>query len=149
MGGHFNPRGPYRPRRYAATASDGRKDISIHEAHTGLDRCVSLKAFGANISIHEAHTGLDCFIPVISFGILNFNPRGPYRPRLNAGNTCGMGTYFNPRGPYRPRLHPCWWIDENGKFQSTRPIQASTTGRETIKPAERISIHEAHTGLDV
>ena len=118
-----------RPIQASTTIILGRRSeygISIHEAYTGLDDLSEDDLNGLIISIHEAYTGLDLPYPGWPYGNSYFNPRGLYRPR--------------------PMGQPLGCPGEG--FQSTRPIQASTSYTVGAAGQSVISIHEAYTGLD-
>ena len=86
------------------------------------------------ISIHAPHTGSDPSDYSCRKCGSNFNPRSPYRERLEEMIDSQWIYDFNPRSPYRERqLDPLLGLSLL-LFQSTLPIQGATiyTSRHKI-----------------
>ena len=123
--------------------------VSIHEAYTGLDKIQVRSSVTPAVSIHEAYTGLDANAVAAPFFLFTFQSTRPIQASTRISESIdsilavsiheaytGLDTTktiltrrrkcFNPRGLYRPRRRSNCRQGLKRKFQSTRPIQAST-----------------------
>ena len=101
---HFNPQGPYGPRRRRVARMPTLYLFQSTRPLRASTRPVEGVAGIWRISIHKALTGLD-------------QPKAFKTPKSR---------HFNPQGPYGPRLQRIKRRQRQRRFQSTRPLRAST-----------------------
>ena len=146
---YFNPRSLYRERRW----ENGRNwigcDISIHVPYTGNDDADIAALNNGLISIHVPYTGNDADFWAHSSHGWDFNPRSLYRERHFICRLLPEPTIFQSTFPIQGTTSRA---DRGGAdpalFQSTFPIQGTTHTGHHNHYCLCISIHVPYTGND-
>ena len=102
-----------------------------------------------SISIHAPLAGCDLSTSMESSCEADFNPRAPCGMRRDRRRqSYVVHGDFNPRAPCGMRLDCLFQPDQNGLFQSTRPLRDATTRAGEAYARAQISIHAPLAGCD-
>ena len=123
--------------------------ISIHAPREGSDLFLIHCRRSIAISIHAPREGSDRRTGTKRKLSFYFNPRSPWRERLNGEKIAKYNSDFNPRSPWRERhdyMDLCLHLLQ---FQSTLPVKGATLNSISTAFVLCISIHAPREGSDL